>query len=275
MVSYQKRSRFAWRYGFRVKERRTKLGEEKSRLEKIIKEFDDAREFGEENDCEHCMEEVLETFNVWKQAFASCKFIGPHIRLLLDNLVPFMDSVRLVLKNNKHSDVTDAECDELVDLFEGMFRDLCVVCMLTKQAHGLLSDEEIVRLGTSTTRLSDTLRKHKIVGEIGIKCHMMETHLVGNADDIRLLGLCSEEPVERGHREAKHLKKKTNGRDFVRSQTQMENRRAMKGSAPAKAEKEKLAKRRKRNFSDAPRERRLDKENFRRQEAARRRGLRL
>ena len=83
------------------------------------------------------------------------------------------------------------------------------------------------------------------------KFHIAECHFVQAMEKYRVLGLFSEEAIERTHHEASILQGKANNNNFKASQEFVSTRLMMGQSPDVKEVKKKLVANRKRNFGTA------------------------
>ena len=91
------------------------------------------------------------------------------------------------------------------------------------------------------------------------KFHILECHIVDAMKKHRVLGLFSEEAIERTHHEANVLQGLANSNDFVASQQFIETRRLMGQSAEVITNKSDVQDNRKRRFGVRSSEKKKEK----------------
>ena len=85
--------------------------EDKKKHTKLLEEFERNRTFFEDT-CYQITKDVLASYRIYRQAYMSRCFIGPHTRKMMSNADDIMMKIAGRLKANCHADVSHAEIDK-------------------------------------------------------------------------------------------------------------------------------------------------------------------
>ena len=201
--------------------------EDKKKHTKLLEEFERNRTFFEDT-CHQSTKDVLASYRIYRQAYMSRCFIGPHARKMMLNADDIMMKIAGRLKANCHADVSHAEIDKKCTSITSILKVLNSISSYTKRTKPL-TDNDIDVLDLKVGELSTLWRQHGM--NVTPKFHILECHIVDAMKKHRVLGLFSEEAIERTHHEAKVLQGKANDNDFAASQQFIETRRRMGQSA--------------------------------------------
>jgi len=218
--------------------------EEMKKEKKVIDEYESNRTFFEDT-CHQSTKDVLASYRIYRQAYMSRCFIGPHARKMMMNAEDIMHKIECNLKENCHATVDHTEIKDKCDSIKRILLVLNSISSYTKRT-AQLSDEDLRVLELKVRELSILWRKHGM--SVTPKFHILECHIVDAMKKHRVLGLFSEEAIERTHHEANVLQGLANSNDFVASQQFIETRRLMGQSAEVITNKSDVQDNRKRRF---------------------------
>ena len=156
-----------------------------------------------------------------------------------------MQKIEDNLKQNCHADVDHSEIEQKCASVKKILLVLHTISSYTKWTTTLSSDD-IKVLQQKVTELSILWRAQGL--SVTPKFHIVECHIVDAIKKYRVLGLFSEEAIERTHHEANVLQGLANNNDFKATQTFVETRRMMGQSAEVITAKATIEDSRKRKF---------------------------
>ena len=220
------------------------MGGKNEDTKKALDEYEKNRTFFE-NTCNRETKDVLTQYRIYRQAYMSRCFIGPHVMKLMKNSETIMHSIADNLKNNCHREVDQHDIESKYDSVKSILKVLNTISSYTKRTKQL-NDEDLDVLRLKIKELGHLWRKHGL--PVTPKFHIAECHFVQAMEKYRVLGLFSEEAIERTHHEASVLQGKANNNDFKASQEFVSTRLVMGQSPEVKEVKKKLVGNRKRNF---------------------------
>ena len=99
---------------------------------KSIEEYDKKHTFFE-NSCHRTTKEVLATYRIYRQAYMSRCFIGPHVQKLMQNAEAIMLKIETNLKANCHPQVDHAEVHQKCVSVRDLLKVLNTVSSYTKR----------------------------------------------------------------------------------------------------------------------------------------------
>ena len=197
--------------------------EDKKKHAKVLEEFERNRTFFDDT-CHQSTNDVLASFRIYRQAYMSQCFIGPHARKMMLNADDIMTTIACRLKSNCHANVSHAQIDKKYMHITSVLKVLNSISSYTKRTKPPTDDDSDV-LELKVGELSTLWRQHGM--NVTPKFHILECRIFDAMTKHRVLGLFSEEAIERTHHEANVSQRKANANDFAASQQFIETRQRM------------------------------------------------
>jgi hypothetical protein len=211
----------------------------------LLEKYEVGRTFVE-NLCLHSIEDVMKDFRIFRTAYMGRTFIGPHIIILMKNAEEIMGKICEKMVEFAHQSIREEDVREKCQSVQKILMVLDTISSLSNR-NKHLDEDEYKALEVKIGELSILWRRSGL--STTPKFHIVESHLYDFVRRLWALGPFSEQSIERTHREAKELEKRTNVNDFVRSQDQVEKKRMMMVTPHQKRVSTTVAASRKRNFS--------------------------
>jgi hypothetical protein len=221
----------------------------------LLEKYEVGRTFVE-NMCLHSIEDVMKDFRIFRTAYMGRTFIGPHIIILMKNAEEIMGKICEKIIEFAHPSIREEDIRTQCDSVQKILMVLNTISSLSNR-NKHLDEQEYEALRIKIGELSILWRRSGL--STTPKFHIIESHLYDFVRSLWALGPFSEQSIERTHREAKELEKRTNVNDFVRSQDQVETKRMMMVTPFQKRVSTSVAASRKRNFSATVVDRRHEK----------------
>ena len=235
----------------KVKEEEKKLAAAKKSLKEAI-----AKEpFGE---CEKAVTAVLAKFKISREVYFGGAFIGPACKVISSQSAAIFKQLRVVLKQHKRDGVTDEFIDDTLFKFDALFRqfDICASIM---RSVDMQTDEAIEAFRLGSKKFGEMWRKAFAPRpRVTPKLHILETHAYAQLFRLGVLGLFSEDPIERLHHQ--HLvatKRVCNVREYEKRERYLWQREAAINCYAAQKISNNVDARRKRKFSKKSLEKKL------------------
>ena len=197
--------------------------------------------------CEVAMTEILAEFKISREVYFGGAFIGPACKLLTENSEKIFERLRSRLKSLKKDGVSDSFIDDALWKFDALLREFDV-CTSVMRSTVMQSDDEIAAFKASAKRFVELWKKS--FKRRPPKLHVLETHVCEQLERYGVLGLFSEDPIERlHHQHAVATRRACNIREYVKREKYLQSRSAALNSAPAQAVVQFAANKRKRATS--------------------------
>ena len=210
----------------------------------IVERYEKNRTFFE-NTIMSSTEDILAKWRIYRQAYMSRCFIGPHVEILMKNADEIMDEIKVIMIQHRHEDVNENDIKVHCDRTKKILKALNVISSITKSTEEQ-SEEMIGIMLDRIEDLSDLWREHGL--SVTVKLHITECHLISFIMDIKVLGIFSEEAIERLHHIYKKLQALANDNNFVATENFVQKRLDLKVSPDGEASKKAVMESRKRNF---------------------------
>lgn len=147
--------------------------------------------------CDEAMKEILHGWKCAKEQYHGGCFIGPHCKIITKNAEKIFSQIKVALKKHKKDTVTDSFIDETVEKYEAILRTFDF-CASTMRSTELQTPENIVLFRTTAKKVGEMWRI-LFPGRATPKIHILESHAPDQLERFGVLGLFSEDPVERLH----------------------------------------------------------------------------
>ena len=135
--------------------------------------------------------------NVRRSNTTEGRFIGPHCKIITRNAKEICSQIKVALKKHKKDTVTDAFIDETVEKYEAILRTFDF-CACTMRSTEMQTSDNIEKFRTTAKRVGEMWRI-LFPGRATPKIHALESHAPDQLERFGVLGLFSEDPVERLH----------------------------------------------------------------------------
>ena len=210
----------------------------------IVERYEKNRTFFE-NTIMSSTEDILAKWRIYRQAYMSRCFIGPHVEILMKNADEIMDEIKVVMIEHRHEDVNENDIIVHCERTKRILKALNVISSITKSTEEQ-SEEMIGIMLDRIEDLSDLWREHGL--SVTVKMHITECHLITFIKDIKVLGIFSEEAIERLHHIYKKLQALANDNSFAATENFVQGRLDLKVSPDGESSKKAVMESRKRNF---------------------------
>ena len=211
-------------------------------------------------DCEDAITEVLAKNKISREVYFGGAFIGPSCKVLIEKSAAIFADIRVVLKKLKKEGVSDAFVDELIFKYDALFREFDV-CVSVMRSIDMQTDEAIEAFGESSKAFGVMWRKTFGPNpRVTPKLHILESHVYRQLLRFGVLGLFSEDPIERLHHQ--HLvatRRLCNIREYEKRERFLWAREAAINNTAVQNALDEASANRKRRFSAASEEKRKRK----------------
>jgi hypothetical protein len=187
----------------------------KSAMKELLSDF-------QNRPVEHLVEQVLAKYGVQRQVFHSHSLIGEHCHRLLRDNASILQDITVVMKDTtiRKTDVnegTDAEIDNLVGDLADLMGALDLVFSFASRQEPPLSDNECDTFSYLCSYIGHLWRR--MLTTVPPKLHLLETHMPIQASYFRILGMFTEDPIERMHNiDNKYNRIFNNLKTFIRAE---------------------------------------------------------
>jgi hypothetical protein len=147
--------------------------------------------------CDEAIKKILHGWKCAKEQYHGGCFIGPHCKIITKNAAKIFSQIKEVLKKHKKDTVTDSFIDETVEKYEAILRTFDF-CASTMRSTEIQTSENIVLFRTTAKKVGEMWRI-LFPGRATPKIHALECHAPDQLERFGVLGLFSEDPVERLH----------------------------------------------------------------------------
>jgi hypothetical protein len=182
---------------------------------------------------EHLIEEVLAKYGVQRQVFHSHSLIGEHCHRLLRDNVTILVEIEEILKDptvrreNVSEDIDDEIGVHLTDLGD-LMGSLDIAFSYASRPEPPLTDVESATLKLLCSYIGHLWRR--MFKTVPPKLHILETHMPVQAEYFRILGMFTEDPIERMHNEDNQY-----NRSFERSEKAKHTRSSLEHGPETRA----------------------------------------
>ncbi len=147
--------------------------------------------------CDEAIKKILHGWKCAKEQYHGGCFIGPHCKIITKNAQKIFSQINVALKKHKKDTVTDAFIDETVEKYEAILRTFDF-CASTMRSTEMQTPDNIEKFRTTAKKVGEMWRM-LFPGRATPKIHALESHAPDQLERFGVLGLFSEDPVERLH----------------------------------------------------------------------------
>ncbi len=165
--------------------------------------------------CDEAIKKILHVWKVAKEQYHRGCFIGPHCKIMTLNAAKIFSHINVALKKHKKETVADSFIDETVEKYEAILRTFDF-CASTMRSTEMQTPENIVLFRRTAKEVGEMWRI-LFPGRATPKIHVFECHAPDQLERFGVLGLFSEDPVERlHHQHLVEIRRFCNIREYAR-----------------------------------------------------------